>query len=175
MIHGVLKLLGWSFAEEGAKAPEFSSSTNALGVTIDVSQLHLGVVEIDNTTSRKEDLAMSVRDILRSNTLTSIQALKLRGRMQFTAGQRFGRVAWMFLNPVTQHAYRSTKSVLEPETECALRRHSEFLMSGKPRSITRNLGDIWFVYTAASFESDENASSAGFGGVLVDPTGLPVI
>ena len=172
--HGVLKLLGWSFAEEGAKAPEFSSSTNALGMTIDVSQLHLGVAEIDNTTSRKEDLAMPVRGILRSNTLTSIQALKLRGRMQFTAGQLFGRVARMCLNQVTQHAYRSTKSVREPETALTLRMYSEFLMPGKPRSITRNLGDTWFVYTDASFESDENTFSAGFGGVLVDPTGLPV-
>ncbi len=92
VIHGVLRLLGWSLAEEGLKAPEFSSSTNALGVTIDVSQLHLGVAEIDNTTSRKEDLAMPLRGIRRSNTLTSIQALKLQGRMQFTAGQLSGEL-----------------------------------------------------------------------------------
>ncbi len=77
----------------------------------------------------------------------------------------------MCLNQVTQHAYRSTKSVLEPETALTLRRYSEFLMSGK-RSITRNLGDTWSVYTDASFEANENTSSAGFGGVLVDLTGF---
>ena len=174
VIHGVLKLLGWSFAEEGAKAPDFAPVANALGVSVNVTNMHLGTVEIDNTSSRKEDLAALVREVLDKNSLSSIDALKLRGRMQFTAGQLFGRAARMCLNQVTHHAYRSNKSVLEPDTSIALQRYREFLLSGKPRSITSNLGDTWFVYTDASYEPDENGASAGFGGVLVDPSGAPV-
>ena len=98
------------FAESGSKAPDFDSPTNALGVIVNVSKLHLGEVEIDNTPSRKEDLAQCVNDILRKNALASMDALKLRGRMQFTAGQLFGRVARMCLTQVTQHAYRSTRA-----------------------------------------------------------------
>lgn len=136
----MFKLLGWSFAEEGAKAPDFASSANALGASVDVSELHLGAVKIDNTTWRKEDLAALVNSIVSNDKLTSIKALKSRGPMQFTAGQLFGRVARKLLNQVTQHAYRWTKVALEPETASALKRYSAFLTSGKPR-VTRNLSD----------------------------------
>ena len=123
VIQGLLKLLVWSFAESGSKAPDFDSSTNALGVTINVAKLHLGEVEIDNTPSRKEDLAKIVNDILQSNLLPSIDAFKFRGRMQFTAGQLFGLAARLRLNQVTHHAYRSTRSILDPETALALIRY----------------------------------------------------
>lgn len=56
----------------------------------------------------------------------------------------------MCLNQVTQPAYPSTKAALERETSAGLLRYSKFLTSGKPRVITRNLGDAWFVYTDAS-------------------------
>lgn len=174
VVHSLFKMLGWSFAEEGAKAPDFASSPNALGVSLDVSSMHLGTVKIDNTTSRKDDLKLMVENVLSHNALTSIDALKLRGRMQFTAGQLFGRIARMCLNQVTQHAYPSTKSTLEPETAAALKRYSNFLLSGKPRTITQSLDDTWFVYTDASYEVVNGDPVSGFGGVLVYPEGQPV-
>ena len=174
VVHGVFKLLGWSFAESGAKAPDFKGKANALGVAVDVSSLHTGVVRIDNTESRKDDLSKLVQSILSTGTLTSIEALKLRGRMQFTAGQLFGRVARMCLNQVTQHAYHATGTQISLETSTALSRYSRFLLQGKPRSITKGLSDTWFVYTDASYEIVEGQNTAGFGGTLVDPSGNPV-
>ena len=163
VVHGVFKLLGWSFAESGAKAPDFKGKANALGVAVDVSSLHTGVVRIDNTESRKDDLSKLVQSILSTGTLTSIEALKLRGRMQFTAGQLFGRVARMCLNQVTQHAYHATGTQISLETSTALSRYSRFLLQGKPRSITKGLSDTWFVYTDASYEIVEGQNTAGFG------------
>ena len=130
VIHDLFKLLGWSFAESGAKAPDFSTSADALGVTVDVIKLHHTLVEIDNTQSRKDDLDKLVQSILETGTLLSVGALKLRGRMQFTAGQLFGRVARMCLNQVTQHAYRATGTKASAETSLALSRHSKFLVAG---------------------------------------------
>ena len=171
---GLFKLLGWSFAESGAKTPEFNTTATALGVTIDVSRLHMGLVEIDNTQSRKDDLSKFGESILATGTLTSVEALKLRGRMQFTAGQLFGRVARMCLKQVTQHAYRAAGAQVSAETSLALTRYSKFLVVGKPRSITKSLNDTWFVYTDASFEVQGSKSFAGFGGTLVDPKGNPI-
>ena len=38
-VHLCFKLLGWSFAESGDKAPEFSAEFHALGVFVDVLML----------------------------------------------------------------------------------------------------------------------------------------
>ena len=52
-VHMVFKLVGWQFAETGDKAPSFSVLFNALGVCINVSQLHNGLVMVGNTESRR--------------------------------------------------------------------------------------------------------------------------
>ena len=51
-----VKALGWLFAEDGDKAPDFSHSVSDLGVRIDVRDMHCGVVTVDNTASPKGDL-----------------------------------------------------------------------------------------------------------------------
>jgi len=110
VINAVFRLLGWDFAEEGPKAPAFAGSALALGVRLDVSSMHLGKVWIDNTESRKTDLSSCIRDVLHTGDLHTADALRLRGRMQFTSGQLFGRLSRSTLNKVTHHAYRSCKS-----------------------------------------------------------------
>ena len=49
----VFEALGWLFAEDGDKAPDFFHSFSALGVQIDVQHMHCGVVAIDNTAGCK--------------------------------------------------------------------------------------------------------------------------
>ena len=65
----VFKALGWLFAEDGDKAPDFSHSANALGVQIDVQNMHSGVVTIDNTAGRKGDLVQILDDVIVSKKL----------------------------------------------------------------------------------------------------------
>ena len=82
--------------------------------------------------------------------------LKLRGRMQFTAGQLFGRV---------------TKTCLAR----SLILFKRFLLAQKPRVVTAAMSQTWIVFTDASFEQDsDHTDFAGFGGVLVSPHGRPV-
>ena len=45
----VFKALGWLFAEDGSKAPEFSCDGKALGVHLGVQHMHHGKVLIDST------------------------------------------------------------------------------------------------------------------------------
>ena len=81
------KALGWLFAEDGDKAPDFSHSVSALGVQIDVQNMHCGVVTFDNTTGRKGDLVQILDDVMVSKELGRLDALRLRGKLQFAAGQ----------------------------------------------------------------------------------------
>ena len=85
----LLKSLGWRFAESGGKAPPFSNRVCALGVSIDVSSMGDGKILIDNTVSRKTEIASLISSVLEGGRLHRIDALRLRGRLQFASGQTF--------------------------------------------------------------------------------------
>ena len=86
-VHPFFHLLGWSFPEAGAKAVDFDAMSKASGVNIDVSLLHQGRVLKDNTEARNRELGQFIDKTVGTRKLSSADALKLRGRMQFTAGQ----------------------------------------------------------------------------------------
>ena len=171
-IHAFFHLLGWSFAETGSKAVDFDMMCKALGVNIDVSSMRQGTVLIDNTEARKKELGEFIEKVVSTKKLSSVDALKLRGRMQFTAGQLFGRVAKTCLARVTNHAYRSSTSEASDALISSLVLFKKFLLAQKPRAVTAALLQTWLVFTDASFEQEtENIDKAGFGGVLVSPQG----
>ena len=68
------------FAESGDKAPPFAPRVTALGVDLDVSDMHTGVARVDNTESRKSDLIDTLETIRNSGQLPQHQALRLRGK-----------------------------------------------------------------------------------------------
>ena len=171
-IHAFFHLLGWSFAETGSKAVDFDVMCKALGVNIDVSSMRQGTVLIDNTEARKKELGEFIDKVVSTKKLSSVDALKLRGRMQFTAGQLFGRVAKTCLARVTNHAYRSSTSEASDALISSLILFKKFLLAQKPRAVTAALLQTWLVFTDASFEQEtESIDKAGFGGVLVSPQG----
>ena len=170
----MLDLLGWRFARDGAKAPPFSESVTALGVRIDVSELHNGKVVVDNTETRKSDIAAQLNSILDAQKLPPHDALKLRGRMQFTSGQLYGRLVNACLALVTNHAYSNVSHVISKETSKALEFFRDRLLSATPRVLTNMSLDCWCVFTDASYERTDTMQKAGFGGVLVNPMGRPV-
>ena len=174
-VHAFFHLLAWSFAETGSKAVDFDAMCKALGVTIDVSLMNQGTVLIDNTEARKKELGEFIEKIVTTRKLSSADALKLRGRMQFTAGQLFGRVAKTCLARVTNHAYRSSSSEVSEPLASSLVLFKRFLLAQKPRVVTAAMLQTWLVFTDASFEHDsEEIDKAGFGGVLVSPQGKSV-
>ena len=121
-VKAVFRLLGWRFAEDGPKAPPFSSSLVALGVQFDVSKLHQGSVSVSNTTNRRDELAQALDQAVTSRSLAKLEALRLRGRMRFASGQFYGRLARRCLAVVTQHAYGSESSTLAEAAIHALSR-----------------------------------------------------
>ena len=173
-VRAFFHILGWTFAEAGSKAVDFDGVCKALGVTIDVSLMHQGRVLVDNTESRKRELGDFIDAIIKTKKLSSADALKLRGRMQFTAGQLFGRVAKTCLAKVTNHAYCSGSTDVSDSLASSLLLFKTFLLAQKPRLVSPALSQTWTVFTDASYEQDESGRpTAGFRGVLVSPSGKP--
>ncbi len=65
-------LLGWSFAEAGAKAVDFDAMCKAFGVNIDVSLMHQGRVLRDNTEARKRELGEFIDKIVGTRKLSEL-------------------------------------------------------------------------------------------------------
>lgn len=146
----------------------------ALGVMIDVSSLHRGVVTVDNTANRKLELSMVLQQVLDEGVLPRQEDLKLRGRLQFVAGQIFGRVAKRCLAIVaqhaivTQHAYGEHGPIISDETRQALQLFHQLINMDVPRTLSLAHTATWFVFTDASYEPQQPGAIAGIGAVLVD-------
>ena len=167
----LFKLLGWQFAESGPKAPDFAQSLTALGIELDVSDLHQGHLKLDNTADRKEELISLLSRIIADGKLPKHEALKLRGRLQFAAGQIFGRIAKRCLAFVTEHAYSASGVEIGPDALSALCLFKQLLSRNVPRCISMTNMRTWFLFTDASYERSEHGVKAGVGAVLVDAFG----
>lgn len=73
---------------------------------------------------------------------SSADSLKLRGRMQFTAGQLFGRVAKTCLAKVTNQAYRSGSTDVSDSLASSLPLFKTFLLAQRPRLVSRALSQF---------------------------------
>ena len=170
-VKAVFRLLGWRFAEDGPKAPPFCDNLVALGVELDVSKLHHGAVQIANIEGRRNELAGSLDPAIASKSLTKLEALRLRGRMQFASGQFYGRLTRRCLAVVTLHAYSSESSMISEGAVHALSRFRDMLVNGVPRAISSKSLATWFLFTDASHEPQAAVPFSGVGGVLVDQLG----
>lgn len=170
-VHMCFKLLGWVFAETGDKAPEFSQLFQALGVNICVRSLHVGLVTVGNTDNRRFELIEFLDEVIQTKQLVKHDALRLRGRLQFAAGQAFGRIAKCALATVSSHAYNAAGSLLSEQTTFSLLLHKRFLELGKPRELRAAAERPWFVQTDACYNDLQDGVMAGIGAVLFDPSG----
>ena len=168
---GLFKLLGWRFAEQGDKAKPFADTVAALGVTLNVSSLQRGLVTIDNTAHRKSEICSAIDNIISSGLLGKLEALRLRGRMQFASGQIFGRLAKKVLAVITSHAYGSSTSQLSADMVKSLVLYKKLLGVDVPRELRIGSNRSFFVFTDASFEPDHPSWQAGLGAVLCSTEG----
>ena len=103
-----------------------------------------------------------------SKKLGRLDALRLRGKLQFAAGQFAGRLARKSLNLVTRHAYSMCGMDLDEPTVSALRLHRTFMSTSSPRTLDVSASGVWFIFTDACFEPE---TFSGIGAVLVDSNG----
>lgn len=170
-VKAVFRMLGWIFAEDGPKAPPFAPAVTALGVRIDVSKMHEGIVLVDNTDARRIELSEFIQGAVAKGNLPRHDALRLRGRMQFASGQLFGRIAKRCLSVVTQHAYAAPTSSLSTESVNALERFVSSLNANVPRILSKRCDVTLHVFSDACHEPEAQQPLSGMGAVLVNDAG----
>eukprot|EP00435_Cladocopium_sp_Y103_P017156 s916_g4.t1 len=100
----LLDLLGWRFDRTGEKATELGSSVSALGVVVNLEKIAEGLLEVQNTEKRKQDVCAQIAKALDEGVLTSQAAASLKGRLGFAEGQLFGRATRRLINELGAHA-----------------------------------------------------------------------
>ena len=165
-------LLGWKIAKTGGKAMPFSSSLDCLGVNIDLNEFPNSVVKISNTEERKKEIINQISAHVQSKHMTSSEAQKLRGRMQFAENQIFGRQARKCLKAISEHLHTG-RSQMDHELCNILMQFLDFLAKGRPREVRLFTHETWIIFTDASYEQ-KNENPVGIGCVLINPSGIPV-
>ena len=167
----LFELLGWQFAREGDKALEFGNVFGALGIQVDLSCFDRGFIEFSNTEKRRLELCQLIDSILASRRLSSVDALKVRGRLQFADGQLFGRIGKLCLNEVTSHAFAGASSEISDRLHSLLSMFKFQLSNGPPRQICGVSSGCFYIFTDACFERDHHSWPCGIGGAIFDSAG----
>ena len=164
----IFLLTGWEFATEGRKATDFAEVCNALGVSFDLRDACRGVLNVQNTQKRIDELVEFLTQVRERKRLDRNETLKLRGRLGFADGFLHGRLGALILKRLIDHAYGST-SYMDESMVNVLGWMVKRLQTAGPKKVDSCTVREWCVFTDASFEPDEK--KAGLGGVLVDSDG----
>ena len=164
-ISALFKILGWVFAESGDKCMPFSDMCDALGVSFDLSMSFKGFATVCNTASRVTELCADMQLVIESGVLSSKDAQRLRGRMQFADAQLFGRTGKRCLRMLGDFAENRRRNLTDKDV-FFLRLFMVLLQKNIPREL-RSLGTSnTVICTDACYEKEKHEWSCGIGGVL---------
>jgi len=82
----VLNLLGWDHAQVGVKATDFADEFAALGVTINLRELHLGRFVLANKEGRVPKIVQMLHQLKQQGKITRNQAAEIQGHLNFAQG-----------------------------------------------------------------------------------------
>ena len=100
----IFMLTGWDYATERRKATSFGEVCNALGVSFDLRGSCDGVLKVQNTQKRIDELVEFISQVLERRKLDRHETLKLRGRLGFADGFLHGRLGSLILKRLIDHA-----------------------------------------------------------------------
>ena len=170
-VEALFKLTGWAFAEDGKKCMPFSSSCQALGVLIDLSDSCKGRAFISNTRSRIDELSAALDDVINDGSIAQVEARRLKGRMQFAEAQLFGRVGKRCIRTLTDASEGRGKR-LDDSDILFLELFSDFLKTGPPREISSSTSESLHIFTDACYGKDSDTWGCGIGGVAISSCGV---
>ena len=163
----LFRLLGCAFAEDGDKCQPFSSSCEALGVAIDLSDSGGGRAMIRNAEARIQELCADLQAVLDEGALKAKVAQRLRGRMQFAESQLFGRTGRRCLKVLGEFA-EGKKLKLQSKDRFFIGLFKELLQCNVPREVSALGNSNVVVLTDACYERESLVWPCGLGGVLCE-------
>ena len=175
-VHLFFQLIGFQLSQSEKKNRPFAQVFQALGVGFDLSKAPMGVVEVQNTKERVDDLMGRIAKILDQTSVSSSEAKSLRSRLNFAEGQIYGRMAAAVLKELGQYENGQGQTTLTGKTKALLRFMQERLTNGLPRRLDVNKAEVIHVFTDGAKENSDDDSSAfvGIGAVLVTHQGTPI-
>ena len=157
----LLDLLGFQFAEH--KLKPFEPKATVLGVEIDAGDASSGWLLIRNKPSRVDEISNTVRGIISTGTLTSKDASRILGRIQFADAQIMGRIGRIAMHEFRQAIKNSDSIALDPPAIGSLEILINRLETGEPRKVPCcDQRKPFLVYTDGASES----SGHTIGGVF---------
>ena len=115
----------------------FAELFQALDICVNVKSMGAGLVTIENTDNRRQELIKTIEGALPQQAHEG-RSPQMRGRLQFASGNVFGRVAKSALAAVTNHAYHGESVALDASTRLALTMHRHLLERVVPENFIRN-------------------------------------
>ena len=135
----------------------------------DLRQPHHGTIFVRNTEKRRSEPCEVSKNILNAGRLSPKESERLRGRLQFSAGQLFGGRAKASLHTLAKHS-RQQAYALSQEVSEACPQLLEMLEDGAKGEISSALSDVVHVFVDASFEP--RGGFCGIGGIAYSSSGL---
>ncbi|CAE7247216.1 unnamed protein product, partial [Symbiodinium sp. CCMP2456] len=141
----------------------------ALGVEICLGEIHLGLLRIQNTESRRRELAATIESLIANGGAHAKELECLRGRLQFAETQIFGRGAVQRMRVISRAMKRVGFVVFDDTMLEALLFLKDRVLHGPPRVLRACDRPTYHLFTDASYERDQ---PAGLGGILYSDGGL---
>ena len=92
-MEGLLQILGWKVATAEAKRQPFADQFVSLGVLVDLAEAKRGRIILSHKPGRIASFEKQVKEILSRGVMDFKAALSIRGKVYFSEGHVYGRVA----------------------------------------------------------------------------------
>lgn len=173
---GLLRCLGWRFAESGDKATTFQQTFDVLGIRVDLSQSGSGHVTLSNKPSRVEKILETVSGSLDGDLLHPSLAATLHGQLNFAQSFYAGSSLKPVMSVLSEISNKGWEEHQKPRWAMAAVYLAHVFRTAEPRTIS--IQDVLTPVVIFSDGAWEPTSSnpAGAGLVFLDPvTDLKVV
>ena len=166
----LLHMLGFECSKE--KLAPFAEQADMLGVTVDVSQSHKGLLRARNKSSRVNELAPKLERVLVKGHVAPAELPSFVGKLQYADAQVFGRAGSIALHEFRNLGHVSRAPVpLSPQSVAAVEKLRKRILHGRPRTLKATWRDppVVIFTDGALQEASELGSEATIGGALFPP------
>ena len=165
-------MLGIQFARDGKKAVGWDTKVRTLGVQFDLKpEGQKGVVLLGHTENRVQELKTALESFLTCGVMTSKDAERLRGRLQWFESFAGGRIAQQALRTISSLVSdsRVQRSLRNPEIN-AIKFLRDRVLSAPPTCIKATNLQTWLVFSDGACEGETDKEGT-IGAILVSPDG----
>ena len=161
----VLNLLGWDHAQVGSKALDFASDFNALGISVQLGQLHRGSFVLANKEGRVERICGMLDRVADQGTISKTFAAEIQGHLNFAGGFFTSKALRFLVSCFSRLADLPVAfSGHDLRLLCELSKHMLQSMPARKYE-ARSFTDPYLIFTDGAWE----AGNASAGAVVYDP------